>query len=227
MESRFGVCLEGEYADNDTIQINEKKYAYIDVGNDGVQELAVTLSGNVNENESGDLTVLIKYREDGLHLTYAGNSLYRTGTRIDGQGVVSYAGSGGAATAYYESGVLDADGVYHNVYTAQYQGDPVYVVPEEGFKTASDTMKSEFGDDYYPGVEINIYEIDGTKYYVASDADGYAGTDQNTRYHELLETTTGVTFISEDELSDIVSDVQARYLPNGLSGDTDINWSAY
>jgi DNA-directed RNA polymerase specialized sigma24 family protein len=225
IENRFGLCVGG--SSENTYEITDRSYGYLDAGNDGVQELAINLSGTLDETETGNLTVVLKYKEDGLHLTYAGYSLYRVGTTVYSGGQVSYYGSGGASSNYTEGGVLDANGVYHNLYTMNFEGDPVNGVTEDAFKSAAETMQSEF-EDYFPGVAIKTYSIDGATYYVAEDEEGYAGTEQNTRYHELLETTTGITFTSADDIANMINAEQEKYVTGVAYDDTTaINWTNY
>jgi hypothetical protein len=213
-------------------EITGKKYAYVDAGNDGVQELVINVSGDIDGYGEGyGMTAVVKYMDDGLHVTYVGNSYPSYGpgtwTEVTDGGRVNCTLRAQFSAYYTEMGILDANGIYHNVYALTSEMNPVMESAGEAFEAANATMVSEYGDECYPAVTINEYIVGGVTYYVLHDED--TSIPENARYHELINGIESITVVSEDDIASIIDQEQQKYVQGVSSGDdlTYLDWTEY
>ncbi|MBO4457455.1 MAG: hypothetical protein J5802_07035 [Butyrivibrio sp.] len=93
------------------------RYAYIDCGNDGAEELALEIRIPTNVEETVEYFV-IKDNDGPLEVVYTDEGWSRSNIHINRFGYVYTDGSGGANTGSYGKGFIGADGKWHYIYTA-------------------------------------------------------------------------------------------------------------
>lgn len=182
------------YSDRDTV--NSIEYAYLDCGNDGVEELALRFVGLdiYSDDDNSDATVVISCKDGALELVYSCESWARSNTEINYYGCIDSGGSGGAGAYYIEMGYINADGVVQTVYTGEILGGWwVSYVSEELYQEA-------FGDSEDPDMQISVFNFDDSSYYVAELGD-YA-TQECLDYIALCQ-AQGMTFVQDQEIDDI------------------------
>lgn len=142
------------------------EYAYLDLGADGVQELLVNFVGMdiYNPGDDSEYACVLRYDGSGLNLCYEYECSARSDTSVSCYGVVSWEGSGGAATNYKDQVVLDADG----------KALPIFSVTEEYAVSAYDSPFYEDGFDPtsysdMPDAGLCFYQVGDSYYIVYND----------------------------------------------------------
>ena len=93
-------------------------YAYLDCGNDGVEEFAVQFTGMgiYNQGDDSTLVFIIKEKDDKLELCYCYETWARSETKTNQYGYVYSGGSNGATNHGVDYGYIDATGTWNFIY---------------------------------------------------------------------------------------------------------------
>ncbi len=186
-----------ESSDKDTV--SGIKYAYLDCGDDGVEELALKFEGLdiYSADDDSYSIVVISCKDGALELVYACDSWARSYTDINYYGCIFSEGSGGAGDHLAEMGYINADGVVQTVYTVE-------ILDGQWVSNISNEVYSEvFGDSSSsePDMQVGIYEFNGATYYLS--ALGNHATQKCKDYIERLQ-AEGKNFTEEQEIDDLL-----------------------
>ena len=90
------------------------EYAYMDCGNDGVEELAVRFCGTERYSKGDDSTIVfvVKEKGDKLEMCFAYETWARSDSTLNYCGYYTSAGSGGASIHGWDVGYIDGTGQY-------------------------------------------------------------------------------------------------------------------
>ncbi len=93
--------------------ISEGGYSYIDCGMDGHKELALRLYYTDTNEFASPYTeyMIFKSSDKGFKLCASANTYYRSEATVNEYGYITEGGSTGAASAYFRSSFVDADGI--------------------------------------------------------------------------------------------------------------------
>lgn len=173
------TVLKDKYIDVDMdMEIN---YAYLDCGNDGVEELAIRFNGiNVEGPEISTQVYVIKEIEGKLECCYYYETWSRSNTDINCYGYVTSNGSNGASNHGYDAGYIDADGKWNFIHYTEEEWniDGLFIdetlgeVPEiaaskqyEGYIVVTTTRFEEIltDEDFYNMKNYYAYYVDGVE----------------------------------------------------------------
>ena len=103
----------GEF-EGSKIELDGIEYAYLDCGNDGNEELAVS----IHTPSVDDWTeyLIIKEMNGKLECIYSNEGWSRSRVGIGKYGYIYGDGSGGASNHYFEKSYIDASGTWHYIY---------------------------------------------------------------------------------------------------------------
>lgn len=110
------------FLENDRYQLMKKEpainYAYLDCGNDGVQEFAVEFKGMgiYDQSDASTLVFIIKEKDEKLELCYCYETWARSETITNQYGYVYSGGSNGATNHGVDYGYIDAAGTWNFIY---------------------------------------------------------------------------------------------------------------
>ncbi len=150
-------------------------YAFIDCGNDGEPELALSISliepAGSEFNGPYEQMMVIKRMDDGLHVVAYCYSFYRTSSYINKYGYLSEGGSSSAMGYYYEDSFVNADGEHKFLFSIDTSmGMSEAVIPSYDLPDGVMPDDYEYGWDYDEnGYEINVYNL--SKYTGSYDDD--------------------------------------------------------
>ena len=201
--------------------IGEVKYTYIDCGQDGEPELAISFEGlNINAGyPEMQQACIIKAIDDKLQLCFSRDYGYRAYLTIKDNGTMVYSGSNGAAyhTNIYE--MVDKEGKYEYIY-----GVDTSYIPQDLFYEIDDYDESEYDDvlsnsmygEYtfreYEGPAVESYEsyLKDAKYVYYSVDEYYEETNDMSVYepdsdYAKMFALTGRTFVTPDEIDKIIN----------------------
>ena len=199
------------------------KYAYMDCGNDGVQEMAVCFTGMdiYCEDDDSTLVYIIKEIDDQLELCYCYETWARSSASINEYGYYVSSGSGGASLHGTEFGYIDENGDWNYIAYIEEQSDiSALSYPEElsqiptvaASKSYEGTIVfltyrfTEYTDaDYYAGVEMDddlyTFEVYDDDYNEISDESTYI----DSVYKDIFD-EAGVLIFSKDEMEEMLSE---------------------
>lgn len=178
------------------------EYAYLDCGNDGVEELAVRFVGLgiYAPDDDSDLTMIITCKNNSLEVVYSYETWARSYTAPLYHGCFPSGGSDGAGDHPFDMQYLDADGNLHTVYDARALGGWWF----RGIEP--DIYDSVFSSD--PSAEVTHYEIDGADYYVMQSYD--TDIDSLCQEYVSLCEQKGRNFVSDDEITELIEAYAGR-----------------
>lgn len=101
------------------------EYAYLDCGNDGVEELAVRFVGMgiYSPGDDSTLVLIIKEIDEKLELCYLYETWARSETTLNQYGYITSGGSNGASNHGYGAGYIDAAGKWNYLYYMEEEVD--------------------------------------------------------------------------------------------------------
>jgi len=179
------------------------EYAYLDCGNDGVEELAVRFVGLdiYAPDDDSDLTMIITCKDNSLEVVYSYETWARSYTSPLYHGCFPSGGSAGAGDHPFDMQYLDADGNLHTVYNAEALGN-------WWFRDIEPDIYDSVFRSVDPDAEVTHYEIDGADYYVMQSYD----TDIDSLCQEYISLCEqkGMTFVSDDEITELIEAYAGR-----------------
>ena len=182
--------------------VDEIDYAYLDLGNDNIQELLVAFVGMdfyCADDDSTDEYIL-KYDEDGVKVCYEFQTWARSDTEVSYYGIVKGSGSNGATSHAKDGAVLDGEGSLIPVCSSEIQGDLSigYMEPfhQDGIGVEGLLWDVYYGTGKYLGVidyydcyqisaseeETMLKELIGREYDLASLLPDSLGLELGTYY---------------------------------------------
>lgn len=172
------------------------QYAYLDCGNDGVEEIAIRFVGLdlYSPGDDSDLTMVITCNGKSPEVVFSCESWARSFTSPRYHGCIPSSGSAGAGDHPFDMQYLDADGNLHMVYDARILGGLWFKDIEP------DIYDAVFSSD--PSADVTHYEIDGADYYVMQSYD--TDIDSLCQEYVSLCEQKGMRFISEDEIDELI-----------------------
>lgn len=108
------VCEE-DFSEYGNGEISKVKYAFVDCGKDGKEELLISVATK-SEYDEYEHFIVIKKVNDRLNLVYSDASVYREVMSINEYGYIDNEGSGGAMSSSFTKSFIDADGIWHFLY---------------------------------------------------------------------------------------------------------------
>ncbi|MCR4901811.1 MAG: hypothetical protein K6A23_03055 [Butyrivibrio sp.] len=207
--------IEQAIANNDFMVLTDPTVTTIDCGGDGEKELLIQL--HFEREDYYDLTMIIKEINDELVLCYCQDSWSRCSVTVDGNGIITTSGSGGATVQSYDIAFVDGNGDYNFFYGMEDTGEPeTYYVIDKG--EAKEISFVDIDTDYFM---VTSYWFDKdynnrTYYYtyylldenyadITTDADFEASNPYNQ-----LFTDAGVTVYTHDEIAQMISERAAE-----------------
>ena len=136
-----------------SVDLSYTRYAYIDLGNDGSEELVVAFSHGW-EKGATDLEFFVREKDGELEIFTMHESMARGWCGISNQyGLFGGGGSSGASSGGGETGFLDAQGRYKLIYSSGYEYDLNYYVTGTfggtiGFQNTEDARVSIYSSPY-------------------------------------------------------------------------------
>lgn len=206
-----------EYSDKDSISRIE--YAYLDCGGDGIEELAVKFVGLdiYSPDDESDLTTVIACRDGELELIYSRESWARSGTEIYFYGCIYTGGSAGAGDYCEELEYINAEHEVQSICQVEALGGWwVSYVSEEAYQKA-------FGDaEMDPGMELTVYTINGSDYYVAEI---YDESSQECQDYVALCQEEGKVFIQDEGIDALLLQRERELgIKDEWKLDTELYW---
>lgn len=183
--------------------VDEIDYAYLDLGNDNIQELLVTFVGMdfyCADDVSTDEYIL-KYDEDGLKVCYEFQTWARSDTEVSYYGIVKGSGSNGATSNEKDGSVLDGEGSLIPVYSSEIQGDLSIGYMEPFHQDGVDMAVVAAA---LPDVELSSYEI-GNQYYLAYDETDY-NTMSFAEVSSILSSRFGYQLYTTNQINDKIDE---------------------
>lgn len=202
-----------EYSEKE--EISGVKYAFLDCGGDGKEELAVKFEG-LDSWGDGALTIVLSCGGGQPEVVYSYDSWSRSYAEVNYYGCVSGGGSSGAGDHFFDMKFIDADGSVYSVYEAESLGG-------WWMQDISATAYQEAFGDRDPSMETVIWNINEQVYYLA-----YIDEDDAQRCQRFIELCQqeGKTFIIVEE-ADIL--VGQRMQELGISEEwiegNELSWS--
>lgn len=179
--------------------VDEIDYAYLDLGNDKIQELLVTFIGTDDDGTNDEY--ILKYDEDGLKVCYEFQTWARSDTEVSYYGIVKGSGSNGATSHAEDGAVLDGEGSLIPVYSSEIEGDLSNGYMEPFHQDGVDMAVVAAA---LPDVELSSYEI-GNQYYLAYDE-----TDHNTmsfaEVSSILSSRFGYQLYTTNQINDKIDE---------------------
>ena len=179
--------------------VDEIDYAYLDLGNDKIQELLVTFIGTDDDGTNDEY--ILKYDEDGLKVCYEFQTWARSDTEVSYYGIVKGSGSNGATSHAEDGAVLDGEGSLIPVYSSEIEGDLSngYMEPfhQDGVDMA--VVAAALLD-----VELSSYEI-GSQYYLAYDETDY-NTMSFAEVSSILSSRFGYQLYTTNQINDKIDE---------------------
>lgn len=180
--------------------VDEIDYAYLDLGNDKIQELLVTFIGTDDDGTNDEY--ILKYDEDGLKVCYEFQTWARSDTEVSYYGIVSGIGSQGATSQVKDGAVLDGEGSLIPVYSSELQGD---LSPENYMEPFhQDGVDMAVVAAALPDVELSSYEI-GNQYYLAYDETDY-NTMSFAEVSSILSSRFGYQLYTTNQINDKIDE---------------------
>lgn len=181
--------------------VDEIDYAYLDLGNDKIQELLVTFVGMDWYDESTGEYIL-KYDEDGLKVCYAFQTWERSDTEVSYYGIVSGIAYQGGLSTVKDGAVLDGEGSLIPVYSSELQEDLSFENYMEPFH--QDGVDMAIVAAALPDVELSSYEI-GNQYYLAYDETDY-NTMSFAEVSSILSSRFGYQLYTTNQINDKIDE---------------------
>jgi len=189
-------------------------YSYIDLGNDGVMELALQITNSTQNMGQERYLMLIKLVDDELKVLSMANGVYRSWCDLYTNGVMYFGGSNGAASHTSEYTYVSPDGKSSFTYT---DTTDLYVeaaiVPYYYLNSYPEDYPM-YLDEYYSDEEINmdIFSMSSdnfnTLFFSFTDENGN-DVEVEEEYKSLYEKNGIKICKSEDIWSLIDSDIEA------------------
>lgn len=183
--------------------VDEIDYAYLDLGNDNIQELLVTFVGMdiyCADDDSTDEYIL-KYDKDGLKVCYEFQTAARSDTEVSYYGIVSGIGLAGATSQVKDGAVLDGEGSLIPVYSSEIEGDLSNGYMEPFHQDGVDMAVVAAA---LPDVELSSYEI-GNQYYLAYDETDY-NTMSFAEVSSILSSRFGYQLYTTNQINDKIDE---------------------
>ena len=183
--------------------VDEIDYAYLDLGNDNIQELLVTFVGMdiyCADDDSTDEYIL-KYDKDGLKVCYEFQTAARVDVEVSYYGIVKGSGSSGATSHAKDGAVLDGEGSLIPVYSSEIEGDLSNGYMEPFHQDGVDMAVVAAA---LPDVELSSYEI-GNQYYLAYDETDY-NTMSFAEVSSILSSRFGYQLYTTNQINDKIDE---------------------
>ena len=172
------------------------EYAFLDCGDDGVEDLAIRVIGlNIySEGDDSDATMVITRRNGRLEMVYACESWARSYSEVNYYGCVSGGGSSGAGDSTSFLAYIDGGGNYNPVYECnQLWGMWTSYLDDDAYRQL-------FGNGE-PSLSVEIWYVGDSTYYVANIPEddvqrGMAYVDQCRQ--------KGMNFVASEEAERVV-----------------------
>lgn len=209
------------------------EYAYIDCGNDGVEELAVRFVGMGIYEPGDDSTVVYVIKEiDGqLEYCYKYQTWARSETTLNQYGYITSGGSNGASNYGFSAGYIDGTGKWNYLYYTEEEADINQLTMNEQLKNlpmvaanksydgviyvATTTFEEMVSQEAYLNTErFYAYYVDG--------AEGDVYTD--SVYKEIFD-EAGVKFYLPEEIDAMILEKELSMgITEEIKNAPDISW---
>ena len=229
--------------------ISEAGYSYIDCGMDGKKELALKLFYKDTNEYASPYTeyIILKSTESGFKLCASANTYYRSEATVNEYGYITEGGSTGAASAYFRSTFVDANGDEQWIYSDTYRmGLDDLRIPQDYLSEAlSKKLSSKYGKesgyynlncylfenyelpDYDPDTWDSDYEgLVKTMLYVFEDDNGSILTPD--RDYVSLCAQNGVRILNKEEYEGLLNEHYAAIgYDEKIQSGKDIEWTSF
>lgn len=217
----------------DTNAEMEINYAYLDCGNDGVNELAVRFNGVGPEGpEISTQVYVIKEIEGKLECCYHYETWSRSYTDINYYGYVTSFGSNGASNHGYDAGVIDADGNWKFVHYTEEEWDIEGLNWSQDFNGITDIVASH----EYEGTIIvtttrfeeilTADDLERIENYYAYYVDGIETDVYGDGVYKDIFNEMGVTMYHPDEIENMIQDKErALGITEEIKQGEELSWN--
>ena len=225
--------------------VMDVSYAFVDCGNDGIPEMALSATCNTEDYYNQlDGYFILKCVDGKITLIDYYESFYRAFGTLNKYGIFCTSGSGGAAIHYYSYERANKDGEHEFIFDCEEEvnyGEPLV----EGYMIPSDVTLPEGYPDYmektgdlvsnkYCFMEYSMdFDTDESKYneykrshvYVFTDADGKIvfPSDEYMKFYE----EAGIKVVDQETINRMIDDrlkelgISPEEMGAGFGDDTD------
>lgn len=176
-------------------EISGIEYAFMDCGDDGLEEMQVRFVGLdiYGPGDDSNLTMVVSYREGRLELLYTCESWARSSTEIDFYGCIHSGGAESAGEYITQEQYIDGNGDVQTVYEVQSLGGwwVSYMVRA--------AYNAAYGDNA-PGISVDNYVINGQEYCVFN---GDENIPEHGNFMALCE-QEGICFTDREEVERLI-----------------------
>lgn len=172
------------------------EYAALDIGDDGVPELAVSLSGDMDF----EWTLLLRRKEEHTILCYAFSTWSRSETFLNTYGFMWGGGSNGAEDHDYDEKIIDSDGQVLILEHSNILGGSA--------SSAWFLLREMTGQEPPLGSLAVIYTTIGDETYASYDINMELSNEDIERFEALCLEQKGIDFVSYD----YVEEQKAAYI---------------
>ena len=196
------VCGVHEWEENET----SVDFDDMDCGQDGVMEMAMKIEGPYMDGYPNSIYYIIKESAGRLYCTYESSEIGRTSATFNKAGYYWQSGSMGAEAHGGETGIFDAEGVFH-LYEEweEYWGDSIPENIAENLVGAEDIIRNTFQLDEETPLGYVTEQLDGITY-ACFFVEGISDDD----IYDAL-TKAGMNVMHWNEIKKIREEVAARY----------------
>ena len=188
-------------------EVQSIEYAYIDCGNDGVNELALKMVGPFADPSESTMTFIIKELDGKPELVYAFSQWSRSQRTINKYGFITGSGSNSASNHGYDEAYINADGKYMYGFYEEEE----YDINAFGMLRDHDDFDAEGLDNMLAVYTLRLDQYDAAnpqqEYYSYNvhDSNTYEEVDvpnlyTDSKYKDIMDSFKDISFISMDEM---------------------------
>ncbi len=228
--SELLAVLKGKYTDVDIDM--EIDYAYLDCGNDGVEELAIRFNGiSVEGPEISTQVYVIKDIEEKLECCYYYETWSRSHTDINCYGYVTSSGSNGASNHGYDAGYIDADGKWNFIHYTEEEWNVGALDWNQKFGKLSEIAAGKQYEGYIVVTTTRFEEIltdedfYHMKNYYAYYVDGVEGDVYSDGIYKEIFDEAGVKTYRPEEIEAMISEKEISLgITEEIKQGKEISW---
>ena len=208
-------CSRKEY---ETIVENTEIFEQrVDIGKDGVPELALRISNDTPNMGQVDYVFVIKYVDGELKIVSTSQGAYRSFAGVNEDGVVFYGGSGGASNYFESYDYVSPDGKSAAFFALDVEMcAPKAIVPWYMLDDCPEDYPKDFGDES-DDIVISVYtpgREEGTPVYVVFEDQDGKFVPAMTGYEELWK-KNGILVVTrkeaEEKIQELLGTVDGKY----------------
>lgn len=219
---------------NYALEENPKiSYANLDLGDDGVEELAVKFTGMgiYGPGDDSELIYIIKEMNGMLELCYHYETWARSVASINHSGYFISGGSTSATSHIIQSGFVDGNGQYHYICSveSEYDSSNLSWEPTIGSAVAKLAENVGEGEEPFPIITICFDEIissedyeNSVRYYTFEPT----GTERDDIYRNVFE-AEGLPLYEYGELMQMIKEKEQRLgITHEMKTDAELSWTS-